>query len=181
MLCCATHYNQMYGPPAGIHAVLSDHKHHSINIKHYCKACRKILPQSTKTGFLLDRLTGYQVTRDCGVTLGNDSVYKQFKKKPYCLQPPWTKSTNAFTLSCIGLHNKSYPRWLLTSLRRSLTQHVAAVFTIHLAENCLNFIYRAKIYLFFSPLDWGPLAVTQCLGPVLQCGPLIILGCGFIC
>lgn len=62
ILCCATRHNQMYGPPAEKQAVLSDHKHHSINIKHYCKAHHKTPPRGTKTGFLLDRLTGYQLT-----------------------------------------------------------------------------------------------------------------------
>lgn len=51
ILFSATHCNQMYGPPAEIHAVLSDHKHYPINIKHYCKAHHKILPHGTKTGF----------------------------------------------------------------------------------------------------------------------------------
>lgn len=75
-------------------------------------------------------------------------VYKQFRKNPSCLQPPWIKHINAFIwASCTDMAG---PIKMTSHLSRKIIHNMWRQFhRTHLERNGLQFNCRAKISPFF--------------------------------
>lgn len=75
-------------------------------------------------------------------------VYKQFRKNPSCLQPPWIKHINAFIwASCTDMAG---PIKMTFHLSKKIIHNMWRQFhRTHLERNGLEFNYRAKISPFF--------------------------------
>lgn len=143
ILCCATHYKSNVRPSCWVSCCVFGTK--TLLHQHYPKCYHTALGQAF---YLKD----WQTINSCetGRWPLVMIVYKQFRKNPSCLQPPWIKHINAFIwASCADMAG---PIKMTSHLSKKIIHNMWRQFhCTHLERNGLEFNYRAKISpLFFS-------------------------------